>query len=133
MGVSEPSQPSLSPSEIHRKLVELVLAGRLEEAIQIIAPNAIDHLGGRVGDRPGRAAWLEKWKTMAIPETMSIEQNVATGEYSVNRYRICGRDPRSGRPYETIGMDMVRIRNGQVVEHWAFMDGEAVRASIERD
>jgi hypothetical protein len=31
-----------------------------------------------------------------------------------------GRAPPTGAPFETHGLDMVRVRDGQLVEHWAF-------------
>lgn len=64
---------------------------------------------------------------------MTIEHNVASGDTSVNRYTLRGTHTASGRRYEILGLDMVRVRNGKVVEHWALLDADAMRAQLGLD
>lgn len=53
--------------------------------------------------------------------SVQVEQNVAAGEFSVNRYRVRGKH-LDGREFDVLGIDMIRVRDGKIVEHWALMD-----------
>lgn len=113
-------------SDVHRRVIELFSAGRRGEALALIDPHVVDHRGGASGDHEGVDAWRAKWETMA-DVSVTIEQNVTEGPFSVNRYRIRGTDAASGRQYEVNGIDMVRVQGGKLVEHWALLDSAAVR------
>ncbi|WP_242418368.1 nuclear transport factor 2 family protein, partial [Frankia sp. CpI1-P] len=92
-------------ADVHRRVVEKygeVLAGRLDDALTLIDPDVIDHRGGREGDHHGIAAWRRKWERMNEGfqnVSARIEQNVSTGDTSVNRYTLRGTHPGSGRRY----------------------------------
>jgi ketosteroid isomerase-like protein len=128
----------VSPAEVHRRLVAMydeVLAGRMEEALALIDPDVVDHRGGSSGDHHGIDAWRLKWQEMGghgfHDVSVTIEQNVTAGDTSVNRYTSRGTHTATGRRYEVLGMDMVRVRNGRLVEHWAVRDSDAVRHQLE--
>jgi predicted ester cyclase len=128
------------PAQIHRRLVEAydeVLAGRLDAALALIDPDVIDHRGGLEGDHHGLDAWRHKWERAGHSGfhdvSVMIEHNVASGDTSVNRYTLRGTHTASGRRYEVLGLDMVRLRNGTVVEHWALLDQDAMRAQLGLD
>jgi predicted SnoaL-like aldol condensation-catalyzing enzyme len=113
----------MTPSEVHARLVELWSAGRFEEGLNYIDADVVDHRGGTDGDHHGIDAWRAKWDRK--PEvTVRIEQNVAEGDFSVNRYLS------SGPGYAVTSMDMVRVRGGRVVEHWALLDVTARAAQL---
>jgi len=126
------------PGEIHRRIVESyaqVLEGRLEDALTLVDPEVVDHRGGTEGDHRGRNAWREKWERVSAGSafhdvSVTIEQNVVSGDTSVNRYTSRGTHTASGRRYEIFGMDMVRVRNGRIVEHWALRDADAMRNQL---
>jgi predicted ester cyclase len=128
------------PGGIHRRIVESyaqVLHGRLDDALALIDPQVIDHRGGTQGDHRGLDAWRLKWESMiaegAFHDTsVTIEQNIVSGDTSVNRYTLRGTHTGSGRRYEILGLDMVRVRDGLVVEHWALSDVEAMREQLGR-
>jgi ketosteroid isomerase-like protein len=131
---------ALSPAEVHRRLIEHydeILAGRLDDALALIDPEVIDHRGGRQGDHYGRDAWRQKWEQMGDTEfhdvSVTVEQNVVSGDTSVNRYTSRGTHTASGRRYEVLSMDMIRVRNGRVVEHWALRDSTALRQQLDLD
>jgi predicted SnoaL-like aldol condensation-catalyzing enzyme len=111
---------------VHRRIIELFTAGRRAEALTLIDPHAVDHRGGAAGDHEGVDAWQVKWENMA-DVSLAVEQNVSEGPFSVNRYRIRGTDAESGRSYEVVGIDMVRVEGGKIVEHWALLDSAAMR------
>ncbi|GAB2781022.1 ester cyclase [Amycolatopsis magusensis] len=128
------------PGEIHRRCVESyaqVLEGRLEDALKLIDPEVVDHRGGTQGDHRGREAWRQKWEQMSASSafhdvSVTIEQNVVSGDTSVNRYTIRGTATDSGRRYEVLGLDMVRVRDGRILEHWALLDEDAMRDQLAR-
>jgi ketosteroid isomerase-like protein len=129
--------PYLSPAEVHRRLVDAwpdILAGRLEEALTLIAPDVVDHRGGSSGDHLGRDAWRRKWEQAANTGfhevSVTVEQNLSTGDTSSNRYLSRGTHTESGRSYEVCGLDMIHVADGQVVEHWAVRDSDAVRHQL---
>jgi predicted SnoaL-like aldol condensation-catalyzing enzyme len=125
--------PDASPAAVHRRVVALFEAGRHDEALALIDPEVVDHRGGPLGDRVGRVAWREKWRSMSdgIRDfSTTIEANVASGDLSVHRYTIRGLHVASGRRYEVTGIDMVRVRAGKLVEHWALLDSATMRHQL---
>jgi predicted ester cyclase len=134
-------QPATAgPAEVHRRVVEAydqVLAGQLDAALALLDPDVIDHRGGLDGDHHGLEAWRQKWERARRSGfhdvSATIEHNVEAGDTSVNRYTLAGTHTTSGRRYEVLGLDMVRVRNGKVVEHWALLDSVAMRAQLDAD
>jgi ketosteroid isomerase-like protein len=132
--------PPAGAAEVHRRLVELypelLATGQLDAGLALIDPDVIDHRGGTQGDHRGRAAWRQKWEGLAAGGnghtglSVTIEQNVAAGDTSVNRYTSRGTDAATGRRYAVTSMDMVRVRDGRVIEHWAVMDATAIRHQL---
>jgi predicted ester cyclase len=96
-----------------------------EAALLFIAPESLDQ-----GERVTREDWRRKWESMrdACPDLEIVtEQAVAEGEWIAHRYLLRGTHtgdlfgrPPTGAPFETRGLDMVRVRDGLLVEHWAF-------------
>jgi ketosteroid isomerase-like protein len=121
---------------VHRRLLDLypdVLAGRMDQALALIDPDVVDHRGGTDGDHHGRDAWRAKWERLGDgfhDLSATVEQTVASGDTSVNRYTLRGTYTGSGRSYEIGGLDMIRVRGGRVVEHWAFGDRELMRQQL---
>lgn len=117
----------LTPAEVHRRIVETAFT---EEGLKYVDPDVIDHRGGAGGDHVGIAVWREKWAAISRGEFLAdfrdlavrVEQNVSDGEFSVNRYTSTGTQVSTGRSYAVTSMDMVRVRDGRIVEHWALMD-----------
>jgi predicted ester cyclase len=134
-------QPAIAgPAEVHSRLVQAydqVLAGQLDAALALIDPSVIDHRGGLEGDQYGLEAWRQKWQRARRSGfhdvSATIEHNVQAGDTSVNRYTLAGTHTASGRRYEVLGLDMVRVRDGRVVEHWALLDSAAMRAQLDPD
>jgi ketosteroid isomerase-like protein len=126
---------------VHRRLLELypaVVAGTaLDEAMELIDPDVVDHRGGLDGDHHGRDAWRTKWEALSEGEfrdlSATVEHNVATADTSVNRYTLRGTHTASGRRYEIGGLDMIRVQSGRVVEHWAFGDWDLMRHQLASD
>lgn len=136
-GAEDTAHPG--PGEVHRRVAESyaqIMEGRLDDALELIDPKVLDHRGGTQGDHLGRDAWRQKWERMSAGSafhdvSVTIEHNVVSGDTSVNRYTMRGTRTDSGRHYEVLGLDMVRVRNGRIVEHWALLDADAMRDQLD--
>nr|WP_275408659.1 nuclear transport factor 2 family protein [Actinocatenispora rupis] len=111
------------------------MEGQFEDSLKLIDPEVVDHRGGTQGDHHGRDAWRQKWEQLGAGSafhdvSLTIEQNVVSGDTSVNRYTMRGTHTDSGRRYEVLVMDMVRVRNGLIVEHWVLLDTDAMRDQL---
>jgi ketosteroid isomerase-like protein len=102
-----------------RAATEAWNTGALNRVPEFVAADAVDH--SRVD---GQAADPEDWNQRrqalraAIPDLqVSVERVVATGD-TVGRL-LKSRGTRAGQPFEAFGMDIVRVRDGKIVEHWA--------------
>jgi predicted ester cyclase len=128
----------MTPAEVHARLIELWTARRLDDGLRYLDPDVVDHRGGAGGDHHGIDAWRAKWAAMAggaffagfRDVAVRVERNVADGEFSVNRYTSSGTQVSTGRSYAVTSMDMIRVRDGLVVEHWALMDVTARAAQL---
>ena len=115
----------LGPKAVLRAIGVAQKENDLEAALRFIAPESLDQ-----GQPVTREDWRRKWEQMRAgsPDMEVItEHSVEDGEWVAHRYTIrgthkaelFGQSP-TGKRYETTGMDMVRVRDGQIVEHWAF-------------
>jgi predicted ester cyclase len=112
-------------------VVRAIIAAReesdLETGLELIAAESLDQ-----GLRVGREDWRRKWEYMraGCPDMEVItEHSVENGEWVANRYTIRGThtgdffgQPPTGERFEIKGMDMVRVQDGRLVEHWAFAE-----------
>ncbi len=113
------------PAAVLRAMGSARARGDFEEALLLIAPQSLDQ-----GERVTREDWRRKWESMraASPDLEIVtEQSVEEGEWIAHRYLLRGThtgdffgQPPTGAPFEARGLDMVRVRDGQLVEHWAF-------------
>lgn len=132
-GHANDARPTASAAEVHRRIVELTGAGRWAEALTLVDPDVLDHRGGTSGDHRGLAAWEQKWEHMydgLRGVSVTIERNVASGGFSANRYTLRGTHAASGRSYEVTGLDMIRVQDGRIVEHWALLDLAAMQHQL---
>jgi predicted ester cyclase len=93
-------------------------------ALDLIAPESLDQ--GRLVTRED---WRRKWELMqsGSPDMKVVTENtLEDGEWVAHRYTISGTQvgdlfgqPPTGKRFEVAGMDMLRVRDGQIVEHWA--------------
>lgn len=103
--------------------------GRLEVCDELVAEDAIEHQRGL---RPGREGAKETIRTLhswfsdfelRIEDLVASEDKVwirCTGS-GVNTGNVFGRPP-TGRPMSITVFDVLRWRDGQLVEHWGVPD-----------
>jgi|SRR5215475_2946457 len=127
--MSEKSEDAARAAGVHRRIVHLFTEGRRGEALALIDPDVIDHRGGVFGDQRGLAAWKDKWEHMNEgfqDVSVTIEHNAASGDFSANCYTVRGTHSASGQRYQVTGLDMIRVRDGKLVEHSALVDSAAM-------
>jgi predicted ester cyclase len=114
---------SSSPAQVVRAINDLRAAGDFDAAVQYIAPQSLDQ-----GVESDREQWRRKWEGIVagVPDfAVTALRSVENGEWVANQYRISGTHtgdffgrPPTGQRFEVTGMDMVRVVDGRVVEHW---------------
>jgi predicted ester cyclase len=117
----------LGPAAVVGAIVAARQRDDLEAALRLIARESLDQ-----GERVTREDWRRKWAAMRAgsPDLDAVTmQSVENGEWVANRYVLRGThtgdffgQPPTGRPFEILGLDMVRVRDGQLVEHWAIAE-----------
>src|SRR5687768_17135602 len=132
--MSEQSFPPISPTQVVCRVIESLNAGDFDRAESFIAADAVNHA---VPDSSsGSAAFRQAWETLwsAFPDwQFDIEESVEAGDTVANRYTNRGTHQgefmgksATGRSVTVLGLDLVRVRDGQVVEHWALIDQTAL-------
>jgi len=119
---------------------ELLGAGRMELADELIGADCIDH-GGESGPHvAGREAGVPRgpegikgvvgWLRSAFPDlTYEIEDAFGTGDRvaircvarGTHRGEFLGRPP-TGRSFATQQIHIFRVTDGQIAEHWGARD-----------
>jgi predicted ester cyclase len=117
----------LGPAAVVRAIIAGREAGDLETSLSFVAPTSLDQ-----GRQVTRADWRAKWDSMraGCPDLEVVtEHSVENGEWVANRYTILGThtgdffgQSPTGAHFEISGMDMVRVRDGLLIEHWAFAE-----------
>jgi ketosteroid isomerase-like protein len=109
----------LSPAEVLDRMTDAYNRGDYDAGMALFDPQAVDHSapGGPSSDL---AAWRARWERSRaeVPDLrVEVEQVLVDGDMVARRLRTSGH--RDGRPVAMRGMDMVRVRDGRLVEHWA--------------
>jgi predicted ester cyclase len=117
----------MEPAAVVRAIVAARQDNDLDAGLRLIAAESLDQ--GKPATREG---WRRKWEQMLAgsPDLeVTTEHTVTDGEWVANRYTIHGThtgdffgQPPTGERFAIGGMDMVRVRDGQLVEHWAFAE-----------
>ncbi|MFJ1768473.1 ester cyclase [Amycolatopsis sp. NPDC088138] len=115
--------PPSTPAEVNRAILVARAAGDLDTALSYVAAESRDQ-----GHRVTRGDWRRKWEGLltGVPDfDVVVESSVENGEWVANRYTVRGTHtgdffgrPPTGRRFEVTGMDMIRVVDGHLVEHW---------------
>ncbi|MET8650125.1 ester cyclase [Nocardia aurea] len=114
---------SLGASTVNAAIIAARAAGEIDKALSYIAPESFDQ-----GQPMTREDWRQKWASMwtGAPDLqVTVEATIENGDWVANRYTVRGTHtgdflglPPTGRRFETTGMDMIRVHDGQLLEHW---------------
>ncbi len=111
------SPVATSTAHVVERMSDAVLRGDLDSALALIAPHAVDH-SPLPGAPAGHEGWRQKWAVLgaqAAQVSTSVEQRVVDGDTVATRYSL--RSVATGEPIG-FALDMLRVENGQIVEHW---------------
>jgi len=125
----------MSPDELkagYRRMIEEVFnQGNLAVVDELVAADAVDH-SGMPGRPPGPEGvkWAAAMFRAAFPDLhYQVEDQVAEGDLVANRFTVHGTQqsafmgiPPTGKQATVSGMDIIRVRDGKMVEHWVQMD-----------
>ncbi|MGW4714271.1 ester cyclase [Nocardia sp. NPDC004260] len=122
----------LSPAAVSEAIIDARATGDLDTALSYIAAESRDQ-----GQLMTREDWRRKWQSMwtGAPDLqVVVEATIESGEWVAHRYTVRGTHtgdflglPPTGQRCETMGMDMIRVYDGRLVEHW--MVAEPFRAA----
>jgi predicted SnoaL-like aldol condensation-catalyzing enzyme len=95
---------------------------------QYIAPDAIDHDGdqGYIKGRDSIKMMIRMWRTTA-DEKITVIRELTDDDYvmtwvdSKGKYLTAGQGHKAGDTFAAELMDISKISNGKVVEHWMMM------------
>jgi steroid delta-isomerase-like uncharacterized protein len=117
--------------EVVHHCIDLFNSGKADQLMLLFHPDAVDHapLPGQVA---GRAGWEQKFEMFQSgftdPEWI-VEDQIAEGDLVSGRYMFRGKHtgeimgmPATNKTFEISAMDMIRVRDGHVVESWTVMD-----------
>lgn len=123
---------------LRRIFAEGFATGETSVVDELCSPELVEHQFGLAGtgrDAIGRVKQAIREVHAAIPDlSFVIEDTVETGDTLWARVRVRGTatgaffGPPSGRPVDIAVVDIVRVVNGQIVEHWGVPDRFALLA-----
>lgn len=124
--------PEEGKALFHRYMDELANRGNMAAADELVAADVVEHEEPPPGTPPGREG-VKHFFTMlrsAFPDIrITVEDQVAEGDKVVSRVVCRGTHrgefmglPPTGRQVEYEAIDIVRIIDGQIVEHWGVTD-----------
>jgi ketosteroid isomerase-like protein len=107
---------SPGPAEVLRRATEAFLAGFPEGRSGFVSPDAVDHTF------PGEPveAWEERRRALRgrmSDVSVSVLHCIEAGDTVAQLIET--RGTLDGRPFQSAGFHIVRVRGGEIAEHWA--------------
>jgi len=123
-----------------RRFYGEVSAGNLDVFDELLADDFVDH-EELPGDLPQDKHGVKQFFAMlrsAFPDMrMDVEDLIAEGDKIVARVAMTATQrgefmgvPPSGRSVDVQIIDVLRIRDGQAIEHWGIIDGMALMQQL---
>jgi predicted ester cyclase len=135
----------MSSEEIKTRMTDAFMDafnyGNVSVLDSVCAPNMVDH---STAAAPGQPNDLEGFKKrvnghrVGIPDLrFSIMNMIIEGDFMAFQWEMSGTNtgpymgrPPSGNPIRIVGMNMERLENGKIVEHWSYPDKLAALQQI---
>jgi predicted SnoaL-like aldol condensation-catalyzing enzyme len=123
-------EATLGPTDVVGRITTAFNAGDFDRALSLIADGAVNH-----GPPPTDSldAWRQTWiaSKSAFPDMQAnVEQVIEQGDMVCRRLRVTGTHVETGSRVDVLGMDMVRVVDGKLVEHWALMDANGMAQQL---
>jgi steroid delta-isomerase-like uncharacterized protein len=116
---------------IARRGYEAINQNNLDALDEVAAPDITDHdpAPGQAPGLEGVKQWFSSMHTAFPDFQMNVEEMIAEGDKVVARVRMSGThqgefmgiDP-TGNRVEISGIDILRVADGKIVEHWGNFD-----------
>ena len=111
--------------------------GDLSGLDAVVAPDFIEHQDGATSGIDGLRALITELRT-AFPDLhLAIQDTVTSGDTTWYRIRSTGTNdgplfgrPPTGRPIDITVIDVMRVADGRMVEHWGVADRLAMLKQI---
>jgi steroid delta-isomerase-like uncharacterized protein len=133
MGISEANMAAV------RGFFETTVTGDLDALDAVVDPEYVLHDPAspeEVRGVDGAKAMIDEYRT-AFGVRVTVEHQVAEGDYVATRYTMRGRHdrefmgvPPTGREVTVSGMCLSRCRDGKVVEEWEVWDALGLARQI---
>jgi steroid delta-isomerase-like uncharacterized protein len=127
-------------AERFSELVELVFnGGDIAAADTYFAPTLVDHAPwpGHTADLAGFKAGLAELRTSFPDLHMTVERTVAQDDLLAIHSKLSGSQlgefmghPPSGRTFAVEAIDIVRMTDGRIAEHWGVIDTAAMAEQL---
>ena len=121
-----------------RRLYDLLNAGNVEE-IQDLVTDGYDEHDPLPGQGAGRDGVLDRYSMLidALAPQFTIEDVIAEGDRVVVRWMNSGTHvgefagiPPTGRAFSIAGIDIYRVVEGRLAEHWHVVDQLAMLGQL---
>ncbi|MEX2587609.1 MAG: ester cyclase [Actinomycetota bacterium] len=134
----------MSSEEDNKRTVEDYLnqvwnEGRIEASDSFLDPAYRRHVGpaSEPLDLDGQRVRLQSFRTAFPDARLRIEEMIAEGDLVAFRFTLSGthRGPfqgveATGRRVEVPGLDLVRLKQGKLTEHWGGADLNLLKAQL---
>lgn len=123
---------------VNRYLDEVWNRGRITESAGFLDPGYRRHTGDPVPlDVEGQRIRLESFRK-AFPDVgLVVEEMIAEGDLVAFRFTLSGTHrgtfqgiAATGRRVRVPGLDLVRLKDGRLTEHWGGADLNALKAQL---
>lgn len=131
---------STEPKELCRSFTEEVVSGgELDRIDEFISADLIEHeeVPGQPTGRDGVRAFFEMTHSAFPDFRVEIEQLLADGDTVVIHSRFLGTHegefmgiPATGREMDMGVIDILRVADGKIVEHWGISDTMALMQQL---
>jgi steroid delta-isomerase-like uncharacterized protein len=131
---------SVEPKELCRSFMEEVLSGgELDRIDEFVSADVVEHeeVPGQPPGRDGVRAFLEMTHAAFPDFRVEIEQLLAEGDTVVIRSRFLGTHegefmgiPATGREMDMAVIDILRVADDKIVEHWGITDTMAMMEQL---
>jgi len=124
--------------EIFRRVIELGFnEGKVAELDRFVAANFVEHQFGAESRLPGFKMLVREMRAAFPDLKMTVEDCVATDDKVWARLRCRGTHngplmgiPPTGKSIDTTAVEICRVENGKLAEHWGVPDRFAAMSQL---
>jgi len=125
-------------AKVFERLIETGFnEGKLEELRTLISKEFVEHQFGAAPGPDGVKSLIREMRTAFPDLRMTVEDLVVSGDKVWARLRCRGTHkgplmgiPPTGRSIDTTALEVCRMKDGQIVEHWGVPDRFAAMTQL---